>query len=400
MVQHDCYWYRDINTPVSTSIGLPKKADVVIIGGGLTGLSTLYHLVQTSPLNVVLLETDHVGCHASGRCTGQASYGNKLSLINRLSNKHAVQYFNLVRESHRHLNDTIRREKIQCDYERSGGYHIALSPESLERLHKFHSKADYIGVDMSTEVLTKADAKAVMSCPSVLGGLYVADESSLHPYKFMVGLAKVTETIGKQIITNAHVDGVARSGNSFQVKVRNRGTISATNVVYCTGTLVQDFVDVEYSIRHNHMICTSLLPNRVVRGFPQGNVLLNDGVNSVRVHDNRLLFGRLSLKGVPKSQDGTYSRPAFNKLHMFAYQNFPSVRVSVDCVWSYNVASTSNGLPVVGPCPNRPGEFVNVGFGDYDLGIAFTSGMMIRDCILNRPPRLPAIEFFKPATKS
>lgn len=400
MVQHQCYWYGDGQTTVSNSVGLPQKADVVIIGGGIAGISALYHLIQTSPLNAVLLETDFVGSHSSGRCPGMAGYGHRISQINRLNQQQASQYFELIRESHRHLDHSVRREEISCDYSRSGGYYYALSPESLERFKRFHTKADYIGLDIASELFSKADARATISCPSVLGGMFIADEASLHPHKFITGLAKATETIGKRIVNNAHVEEVKKISGGFEVKVRNRGTVTAKNVVYCTGTLVQDFVDVEFGIRHNHMVCTSLLSNRVVQGFPQGNIYLNDGVNSVRVHDNRLLFGRLSLRSIPKSQDGTYSRPAFNKLHMFTYQNFPAVRVSIDCVWSYNTAATSNGLPVIGPVPGRPGEYVSVGYGDYDLGIAFSSGMMIRDYILNRPPRLPAIEFFKPIKKS
>ena len=112
--------------------------DVAIIGAGYTGLATAYHLKLADPsLNVAVLEGETVGFGASGRNAGfvMTLFGASVGMMKSLHGGARV------REAHEYMVRSIagarghdRRERIDCDYERSGFLKVATSP-TLCRAH-------------------------------------------------------------------------------------------------------------------------------------------------------------------------------------------------------------------------------------------------------------------------
>ena len=400
MAKHACYWLESSggNAAVSTSIGLPKRVDTVIIGGGIAGLSALYHFISGGAAsNVILLESDFPGYHASGRCNGQSSFADKLDYMSKLSDETAFKYFDLMRDSQKYFETVVYSEELNCDHKMDGGVYVATSAESLQRYKDFAQRVEDLGIPIPIEILTQKEARSFVGSSSVVGGMYIPTESSLNPFKLMKSLTQLLDIAGRRILSNAHVDEVERQDDgSFKVKVYNRGVIQANNVVYCTGAVIRDFVDAPVVTKHNHMVCTKMISSRTLRQFASGNIIFDDASHSMRVCDDRIFFGRSSLKGVSRVQDGTFSRSSYNKVHAFAYTHFPSLKSGLEYVWSYHLSHSTTGCPFIGPIPDRPNEFISAGFGDYDIALAFSAGAMVRDFVLREDMGLQIMDLFSP----
>ena len=100
------------------------RADVVIIGGGFTGVSTAYHLKKTQPgLRVMLLESDVIGYGASGRNGGFAMtlFGLTLGITAlRFGKQRAREAHAYMKRAVTHVGDLVRDNQINCDYEYNG----------------------------------------------------------------------------------------------------------------------------------------------------------------------------------------------------------------------------------------------------------------------------------------
>ena len=119
-----------------------KKANVVVIGGGYTGLSTGYHLKQIHPdLEVSILESDICGYGASGRNGGfsMTLFGLTKGITKfRFNDKKARAAQVYMEEAVDYLHDFIELNNIDCDYEKSGYLLVGTSPAQVKRIeHDF-----------------------------------------------------------------------------------------------------------------------------------------------------------------------------------------------------------------------------------------------------------------------
>ena len=115
------YWMKNKKNTISYP-ALEKECDcdVLIIGGGISGISTAYYLAETGN-DVILLEADCIGYGASGRNTGKVSAQHGI-VYHELIEKHGKEMAQLYYESHQKAIDTIEQlvatYNIDCDFKR------------------------------------------------------------------------------------------------------------------------------------------------------------------------------------------------------------------------------------------------------------------------------------------
>jgi len=209
-----------------------ETADVVIIGGGYTGLWTAYYLAMHDPkLRVVVLEAEVAGFGASGRNGGWCSshFPPSLEKMAASSTREAAIAMQKAMHATVHeVGDVAQREGIECDWKLGGGVTLARTPLQLE-----HAQADVAhmkswGFD-EYPLLSADEARARVGATNVLGGVYEPYIAAINPAKLVRGLAMAVERRGVVIHENSRVTsfgpGVARTANG---EVRARYVVRAT----------------------------------------------------------------------------------------------------------------------------------------------------------------------------
>jgi glycine/D-amino acid oxidase-like deaminating enzyme len=193
-------------------------ADVVIAGGGYTGLWTAYYLAKAAPeLRIVLLEAEFCGFGASGRNGGWASGlfpVSEAKLARRFGPARAAAMHRALEDSVDEVGRAAAAEGIDCDYAKGGTISLARGRAQLRRARD------------ADGFLDAAAATAVCNAGGVLGGVYSEHCAALHPGKLVRGLAAAVERLGVTIHEQTRVRRLEPG-----LVVTDHGAVRATTVV-------------------------------------------------------------------------------------------------------------------------------------------------------------------------
>jgi glycine/D-amino acid oxidase-like deaminating enzyme len=210
------------------------RADVVVVGGGFTGLWTAIALKERDPrLEVCLLEQEVVGYGASGRNGGFC----EPSLTHGYAN--GVRHFpeeieeleRLGRENFNGLLEFVARHRISCDLERPGVLEVATTPWQVEELRGELSERSPGRPEL--ELLEGDAARFRLNSPRVLAALYDPVPALLNPARLARGLRRVAEELGVRVWERTPVRQLRPVAGGVEA-VTPRGVAAAQRAVLAT----------------------------------------------------------------------------------------------------------------------------------------------------------------------
>ncbi|MFE3458980.1 NAD(P)/FAD-dependent oxidoreductase [Nocardiopsis aegyptia] len=342
-------------TPDRRSAPLPEeRQDLVIVGGGLTGLWAAHQAVVEDPgRSVTVLEAEHVGYGASGRNGGWMSTllpGNRAvyaraARARGLDGVAEVSAFQ--REMNATIDDTLRvlaEEGIDADQHQGGHLQIATTPAALKRLERAHAANLAHGYHASELDLLDAGqvAERVAVAPA-LGGLHYRPTARVDPGKLTRGLARAVERRGVRILEGTRVTRVG-AGRVTTI----RGDVRATTVLCCleaySGQVEGDVPGLgrrEVIPVNSSMIVTDPLPDAVWERIGwDGRECLSDAAHTF-VYAQRTGDGRIAIggRGTPYAYasgtpgPGVVDARTVRTLHERLRHFFPGTDLTVEHAW-------------------------------------------------------------------
>jgi dimethylglycine dehydrogenase len=204
---------------------------VAIIGGGVVGVSTLYHLTKKGWTDVALLERTELTAGSTWHAAGLLPLFNMSYTVGQL-HKYSVDLYKRLPE------ETGQDVSLHV----TGNLRLATCRERMDEYQKYCGTANTIGVPF--EVITPAEVKALWplvelggnpDTPAIIGALYHPDDGHIAPADLTMALRKGARGAGAEIHEHTEVLGVERT-RSGEWKLRtNKGEITAEHVVCATG---------------------------------------------------------------------------------------------------------------------------------------------------------------------
>lgn len=272
-----------------------SRADVVVVGGGLTGLWAAYYLLEADPsLDVVVVEQEVVGFGASGRNGGWCSALFPVTgdaLARRYGHDAALAMRAAMRDTVVEVGGVAAAEQIDCGFAYGGTVTLARNDAQLARLQA-DAAGDHQWGD-ETHVLDADQVAEHVRASGVLGGTWTPDCARVQPARLVHGLAQVVEQRGARIVEGTRALRISpRAVVTDQGTIRTRWTLRATEA-WTPGLpgSRREVVPV-YSL----MVATAPLPTEVWAqiGLDRGQTF-TDGrhliVYGQRTSDDRLAFG-------------------------------------------------------------------------------------------------------------
>ncbi|CAN7329935.1 NAD(P)/FAD-dependent oxidoreductase [Mesorhizobium sp. LjNodule214] len=222
-------WYEDSAGPRAEYPALDgdRSCDVVVVGGGFTGLSAAAHLAKSGS-NVVLIEAHRFGDGASGRNGGQLGTGQRAwaeELEAEYGFARAKALFDLAEEAKAHLLEFAAANSIEIDY----------MPGQLSVAHKqryvddYKAHAEIMASRFNYPHMTFMDAKETaerLGSTAYFGGTRDIGTGHIHPLKLLIGTARVAAEAGAQLFEQTPSTGISSSGGKVRVTTP-KGTITA-----------------------------------------------------------------------------------------------------------------------------------------------------------------------------
>ncbi len=367
-------------------------ADLVVVGGGCTGLSAALHAAEAG-LSVILLEGGRVGWGASGRNGGQMIPGLRkgaAELVAKLGAERALALLHLAFEARDLVTGLIGRHDIACDLKTTGHLQGAAKSRDMGWMAaEVECLSTTIGYPHVT-LLSAAEARDQVATPYP-GGILDRAGGHMHPLNYTLGLAAAARAAGVRIHEVSPALALTR-GHHVQVATA-RGRVRARHVILAGDALLEGlFGRVNRRIMPvaNYLAATAPLtdPSAMI----PHDVAVSDSrfvVNYYRLSaDGRLIFGG----GERYTPDPPRDMAAFVRGHMEAV--FPQIRgIAIDHAWGGLVSVTRTRLPHVG----RQGEVLWAhGYSGLGVILSTLAGKLLVEEILGSSERFERFAGLEP----
>ena len=367
---------------------LPQKAQVVIIGGGITGCSIAYHLTKRGVKDVVVLERKQLTCGTTWHAAGLVSKLWPTPTLTQLADYSHKLYASLEEE-------TGQATGYRC----IGSLSIARSDERLEEFKRIASMgaafgvaSEFISIERLQELYPGINTDGIVGC------MYIEKDGQTNPIDTTMALAKGARMGGAIVQENVMVEEVIKEGDTAVGVRTDQGTIMADQVVLAGGLWSRDFAKPLginlplYACEHFYIVTEemeNLTPRPVLRDFDKGVYYKEDA--------GKMLVGWFEkhAKGLPMSKiakDFCFDQFEFDMDHIEDYlmnsmETFPEFGEAGIRTWFNGPESfTSDNLHLLGPTPEVDNFWVACGLNSKGIGAGGGLGKVMADWIIDGYP--------------
>ena len=363
---------------------LPQSASAIVIGGGIVGLSVLYHLARAGWRDVVLVEKNEL---SSGTTWHSAA------LVSQLRGTHAQT--RMAKYSAR-LYDELKSETgIDTGQKRNGHFNIAATQDRLDELRHTISLSRAFGVEIDWAGRTDIETRyPEMRSDDILAALWTPSVGRADPTNICHALAKGARARGATVLEHTGVTSLARENGRISAVETTRGRIETTNVVNCAGLWGREMaalVDVRaplFACEHFYLLTEPM--DWVTPDLP----LFRDGDAHLYVREEvgGLLVGcfepnpkPLPLENLPK--DASYillneDWDHFGPMLEGAINRIPALEhAGVKMLLNGPESFTHDNAPLMGEAPGVPGFWLCCGMNSSGIALGGGAGAAMADWI-------------------
>jgi glycine/D-amino acid oxidase-like deaminating enzyme len=340
--------YRDTAEPAAATPPLDgdTRADVAVVGGGFTGLSTALHLAEKGA-KVVLLEAEEPGWGASGRNGGQVNPGLKHDpdTVERDFGPDLGQRMNaLAGGAPSFVFDLIRRHGISCEARQNGTLRAAIAPK--------HAAAVRVTADQwrrrqaPVELLGGKEVAELTGTNRYQVALFDRRGGDVNPLSYARGLARAAMGAGASVHGGTRATSLKKAGDLWQVAAAS-GTVTAQHVVLATNGYTDDlWPGLRRSVvpLFGAIAATAPLPETLARSIMPGRAVLYES-GAITVYYRVDGGGRLLIGGRGPMSEVTSTTPLTHLLD-YAVTLWPELEgIAWTHAWGGRLAMTQDSYP-------------------------------------------------------
>ncbi|MDP3685225.1 MAG: FAD-dependent oxidoreductase [bacterium] len=385
MIQQTSLWLT--NTPDVQRF--PKlsenlSADVVVVGGGIAGVSAAYFLTRAGK-KVVLLEANHLGTGETGFTTAflTSSVDLPLSLLReRFGEAHIRQVRAVGEETIRLVEHLVAEETLETDFHRLDALAISLMPETVPHLQK---EAEALRTAGGAPTLLSTEESRALTGVNAAGTLRIPSQGAFDVRAFLFGLAERVQRRGGQLFEESRAVEIT-SGATVTVKTAT-ATVTAEAAVLATGLFPSPYKGQNQWFRQMITYVIALGLPKDTDSWRLPDFLYWD--IGEPFHYMRFLNGSFLIGGEdrPIREAAKAGEHPWRSLETFARSFLPTRAWNVTHEWRGQILETEDALPVVGiPPGGDPRVLLASGFGGNGMTFGTCAGKTVTDLLTGTLP--------------
>ena len=376
---------------------MKNKAKVVVIGGGVVGVSTLYHLAKQGWSDVVLCERKELTSGSTWHAAGLMPLFNMSYSVGQI-HKYSVKFY-----------QELERETGQdVGFREVSNIRLAETQDRMDEYKQYAGVAETIGVKVN--FLNPDEIKEIWplcSTDGLIGAIQHPEDGYIQPNDLTQALAKGARALGAEIYRQTAVTALEQLPDDSWIVTTDKGEIKCDIVVSCSGNFVRQTgemvgLDIPVIPVEHQYIVTEAHPKILERqkeGLPEMGVLRgSDGGWYMREEAGGLILGPYE-KGAPccyvngPSKDceyelfqedldrlGPHIEHAINRVPIFG-------EVGIKKVYNGAICYTPDGSPIIGPAWDRKNLYLNDGHS-FGVTAAGGAGWQLAEWIVNGEPTI------------
>jgi len=367
---------------------LPTSAKTVIIGGGIVGCSTAYHLAKLG-VECVLLErkklTSGTTFHAAGLVGQLRSNANITQLLG-----YSVDLYNKIEEE----------TGLGTGWKMNGGLRLACNPERWTEVKRQATTAHSFGLEM--ELLSPGEALdlwPLMNIDDLVGAAFMPTDGQANPSDITQALAKGARMAGAQIFEDTKVDDIEIENGIIKSVLTDKGRIECEKAVLCAGQWSRLFaarfgVNVPLvAMEHQYMVTEPF--DEVPSGLP--TLRDPDRLTYYKEEVGGLVMGGYESNPIPWAVDGIpkdfhytlldSNFDHFEQLMELSLGRVPALEnVGIKTLTNGPESFTPDGNFIIGEAPEQRNFFVGAGFNAFGIAAGGGAGMALAEWVKNGEP--------------
>lgn len=364
---------------------LPARADVVVVGGGFTGLSAAVALARRGA-KVVVLEGGDFAAKASGRNGGHVNNGlavDYVALAAKVGSDKASAWYRAYDAAVDAVATVVQEESIDCDFLRNGKLKLAVRSSDYEVLARGFEQLRR-EADPDVELLGAETIRDEIQSDRFCGGLLQKRSAQMHMGRFGHGLAQAAVNRGAELHDHTEVLRMQRlNGHKYRLHT-HRGAIEADQVLVSTGTTMDgNFSSFSFWRRRivpigSFIIVTEPLGHDGARALLSG---VRTYTTAAFIHnyfrltpDNRLVFGGRARFAMSSPSSDVKSGLVLQKAMTWMFPQLAKTRI--DYCWGGMVEMTRDRLPHAG---EHNGLYYSMGYSGHGSQMAVHMGRCMAD---------------------
>ncbi len=376
---------------------MKTHARVVVIGGGVVGVSTLYHLAKKGWSDVVLIERKELTSGSTWHAAGLLPLFNMSYSVGQI-HKYSVKFYS---ELEQETGQNVGFKKVS-------NIRLARQPDRWDEFMYYAGIAETIGIHVNK--LTPKQLKEVWplcETDGIIGALQHPDDGYIQPADLTQALAKGARTRGAEIYRNTAVIGIEQKPNGEWLVKTDKGDITCEHVVSCSGNFARKTgamvgLDIPVIPVEHQYIVTEPHPairERQAKGLPEMGVLREaDSSWYMREENGGLLLGPYE-HGAPCCYiDGPSDQSEYELFQEDLDRLAPHIEtaitrvpafgeVGIKKVYNGAIAYTPDGSPIIGPAWDKKNFWLNEGHS-FGVTAAGGAGWQLAEWIVDGEPTI------------
>ncbi len=376
---------------------MKSHARVVVIGGGVVGVGTLYHLAKKGWSDVVLVERKELTSGSTWHAAGLLPLFNMSYSVGQV-HKYSVRFYHELQEE----------TGMDVGFKTVSNIRLATNQDRMDEYHQYAGVAQTIGVDVN--FLTPEQVKEVwplVNTEGLVGAIQHPEDGYIQPADLTQALATGARNRGAEIYRNTCVTAIERTSSGEWLVKTDKGDITCEHVVTASGSFARDvgaMVGLEVPVipvEHQYIVTEPHpeIQQRKADGLPEMGVLReSDGSWYMREERGGLILGPYE-KGAPAcyvdgpAEDTEYElfqedlerlephiESAINRVPAFG-------EVGVKQVYNGAICYTPDGSPIIGPAWDVPNFWLNEGHS-FGITAAGGAGWQLAEWIVDGTPTI------------
>ena len=366
-------------------MSLPTQARIVIVGGGIAGCSTAYHLSLMGQTDVLLLEQGKLTCGTTWHAAGLVGQMRPNRNMTQMSKYGIELYSKLEAET-----------GLATGWKQCGSVNVAATPERMQTLRKQASLARSFGVEVEIISAQRAgELYPLLRTDDLQGGLWIPGDGKANPADLTMSLAKGARNRGVKIVEDIEVTGVLTERGRVTGVRTAQGDVACEILVNCAGQWARQFgrlagVNVPlYSAEHFYIVTDRIAgvhPMLPVMRDPDGFIYYKEEVGG-------LVMGGFEPQAKPWTMDPIPSTfqfqllgedwDQFEPLMLNAIHRTPCLETAkVKMLLNGPESFTPDGNFILGEAPELRNYFVAAGFNSAGIANAGGAGRLMAEWIV------------------
>lgn len=362
---------------ISKTKNIITDSDILIIGGGITGLSTAYFL-KDSKNSITIIDKDYIGNGITAKSTAKITFLQNIiyqTLENNFNKEVSKKYFEAQIEAIHFIKEIVAKEKIKCHLEETKAIIFTKEDKGISKIQKEKEFLEENGIS----------CKDIYSLPILFPiqyGVEVNGNYTFHPVKYLKGLKKSIENKINIYEERMALD-IKKTDNEYVVKT-NKEVFKAKYVIVCCHYpffIIPGMIPIKTYIQREYVNASKYQKYRFMANSIDSNL------HSIRFYKDYIIYGSNKHRLTNKIEyQKNYKKSISDFKRLFSK--------SPEYTWMNQDIMSNDNLPFIGKMKKDSNLMIATGYSAWGITNATIGGKVLADIILEKDN--PYISLFEP----